>query len=541
MGYGVPVLAFLRCAVFVAFALPLISTPLASAGTADFQTRIIGGSDATSGAWPNIVAILRSSDHQLFCGGTLIAPRVVVTAAHCVPAGTTAASVEVAIGALTLSAITPSQRVVVTTITRHPDYNALSSVNDLALLLLASPSSVAPMPLIDPAVTTLSAGATLAIAGWGNQTPSPIPGGADLLPDTLRENTVLYRANSVCTTAYAGFFDATTMFCASGAGTTPVADTCQGDSGGPITLTISGVRTLVGGTSFGTGCGQSAYPGVYTRLSAVWSWVAQAVTSSTVLSVTNAGAAVTTTWLDVAASLTTWPISGYSVTIGGLPQTLLTTATSATGVVTAAGAIDISVQTNLGASPGGITSWSGTPTPSRAPIVTATVSRNATVGSTLTASGTSDDPWGGPLQYQWSADDVAIAGATASTYLPIAANVGRTISVTVAATNAVGTATASARDEGKTTSKPIANTSNVATKGRPIVGKFLTVRPPAVTAYPVPKITYQWLINGKAITNKTRAFYRIVKADRGRRLSCRMTFENSLGATSVASKPVKVQ
>lgn len=51
----------------------------------------------------------------------------------------------------------------------------------------------------------------------------------------------------------------------------PPRDACQGDSGGPLVVNY----TLVGIVSWGEGCADTAYPGVYTRVSNYHSWVAQ--------------------------------------------------------------------------------------------------------------------------------------------------------------------------------------------------------------------------------------------------------------------------
>ena len=110
--------------------------------------RIIGGTPALAGDWPSIAALLTKSEDNAFfaqfCGGTLIAPRVVLTAAHCVVtnAGVVSAdSLDVTVGALDLRVTTRAERIAVSEITVHPDYDPRFHDDDVALLTLAQAST----------------------------------------------------------------------------------------------------------------------------------------------------------------------------------------------------------------------------------------------------------------------------------------------------------------------------------------------------------------------------------------------------------------
>ena len=179
-------------------------------------------------------------------------------------------SLDVTVGALDLTDTTRAERIAVSEITVHPDYDPRSHDDDVALLTLAQASTATPMPMIsapqalpDPP----TAGYLLDVAGWGNLDAN----GFDF-PEVLHDVSVPLVANTDCATAYGSTFEAAKMLCA---GVIPAGgvDSCQGDSGGPLTRDFTGTRTLVGIVSFGIGCGLGDFPGVYARVSNYTSFI----------------------------------------------------------------------------------------------------------------------------------------------------------------------------------------------------------------------------------------------------------------------------
>ena len=151
-----------------------------------------------------------------------------------------------------------------------------------------------------------------------------------------------------------------------------------------------------------------------------------------------------------------------------------------------------------------------------------TISGTAKVGSTLTAVPGTWGPAPVTLTYQWKANGVAITGATAATYKPVAANVGKTLTVTVTGTK-TGYTTAAKISAATAAVTPGALTAPVPTiSGTAKVGSTLTAVPGTWGPSPV-TLTYQWKANGVAITGATAATYKPVAAIVGKTLTVTVT------------------
>lgn len=265
-------------ALVFACALTLAAAP-SSAATKPASGRahasIVGGGPANPVSWPYVVAIYRK-DH-LHCGGSVIAPTKVLTAAHCVE-GFNLANFVVIAGRPNLRDTSVGQSIGIAAGQVHPDF-VDTGMHDMAVLTLAQPTTAQPIVLASAAEDAAATveGALLQVAGWGAQNPLGIR-----LSAILKRTTERVRATRRCLRAYTpDLFKPLTMICALGRRLRrfgrPAIHTsaCSGDSGGPLVAqTPVGVRQ-VGIVSFGGAlCGLPGSPTAYSRVASGLDFIA---------------------------------------------------------------------------------------------------------------------------------------------------------------------------------------------------------------------------------------------------------------------------
>ncbi len=132
---------------------------------------IIGGSDASSGK-PWMASLRRKTDKgsEHFCGGSLIAPRWILTAAHCVRDIEQANKIEVALGGVKEDASDAKEKLLANKIIMHPSYDNDSVKNDIALIRLAKAASAKPVEL---EAQEPPAGTPMEAIGWGLSEATP--------------------------------------------------------------------------------------------------------------------------------------------------------------------------------------------------------------------------------------------------------------------------------------------------------------------------------------------------------------------------------
>ncbi|MCA1673597.1 MAG: serine protease [Actinobacteria bacterium] len=237
-----------RLALAVAAGLALLSTPMAAGSPAD--PLIVGGQSASTAQHPWMVALTTSASESAYCGGALVAPDRVVTAAHCI-SGYPPSSVRVIAGRTDLRS-SEGEELLVQQVWIHPGYRSPTQGNDVAVLALDRAVPYGTVPLeTDPGA--YQAGTWATVLGWGytaeHGPSSPV----------LRSAQIPLISDTDCTATYREF-DSQVMVCASDP--RGGVDACYGDSGGPL---VADGR-LIGITSWGSGCARQGTPGVFVRV-----------------------------------------------------------------------------------------------------------------------------------------------------------------------------------------------------------------------------------------------------------------------------------
>jgi hypothetical protein len=255
------------------------ATPSAS-GTSTVDPKIIGGTETTIAKAPWMAQLWyyddkgtsdTSDDIGFFCGGSVVSPTKILTAAHCVKGYDWHANGTIVTGTDQLPTDNPDGSVdlhggTVSGVWRqwnHPSFNATTIDNDIAVLTLPNPVSAKPINITTSNDTSsYTAGTNATVYGWGRTSST-----TDDIAQTLRTATLPMVSDATCSSTYTTDFVAGHMVCAgtpaTGSDSGTVA-TCNGDSGGPL---IVGGK-IIGVVSWGVhDCVASGAYSVFTKVS----------------------------------------------------------------------------------------------------------------------------------------------------------------------------------------------------------------------------------------------------------------------------------
>jgi hypothetical protein len=478
-----------------------------------------------------------------FCGGTVIAPYAILTAAHCIiqqqaappapPVIFTPNDFVVVTGAQDLGG-NLGQHIAVRAIVTHPQFVQTSSVldKDLAVVLLRTPTSAAGTARS----TTTPTSGPATVYGWGGT-----DGAGTIFPPTLKTATLAIQPAGDCGAAFPS------SICAGL--TTP--NVCIGDSGGPFLVStpagrrlagvISGILSPMGGP---TTCGADSSG--FTDVSLFAAWIdAQLKPELTGVHASIVNGNVRVTWTAIpggaAPSATIFTSNdplhprataagATSLDVGGLP--VHTPLTFSVRVQNAWGTSQMSV-------PGSFT-LTGPPGISAAALAKSAIGAQiVTNGAAVTVKA----QYGLDTVHLTTTPGVQLADAAAAqeVSIPLAGLLpARTYRVRLVAQSAGGTTASAFLTLTTPAVKPVSK-AKPKLRGTARVGRTVTCTSGTWLGAPAPKLTYRWRIGTRVSSRYRSSRLKLASSMRGRKVACVVTARNAAGSVTARSPAVTVR
>jgi trypsin len=486
--------------------------------------KIVGGTVTQITSVPWQVALLTNygaTDFQAqFCGGSIISERWILTAAHCLENRGNVLqpnAIKILSGQTKLNQFIVSPGLSVSRIILHPEYDFRTYRNDIALIELSSPIpfNANQKPIGLPEGPMPSAGTIAKVSGWGS-----IRYLSNVYPTNLLSAEVSLVRNQECLQRY-GNFIAQVMFCA--AHPNFHQDTCQGDSGGPLAVFDSQLGwRILGVTSFGNGCADRPFPGVYSRVLSFKDWIqgylppppSPVIASASLFgrefsnsrlairsSISGKPTSVSYSWFrcQVPAASTS-DIAGTCIDTGNQRDSMLVDGADVgsylVGRITA---------TNSNGTTQAFTNYTG--------LIHPGISGVPVPGKRLTFVVAGSVPWNSSFSYQWIRNGTPITGQTGQSYSVAKSDRGKsvTLRVQVSREGFVESLNSSPLAVGKSLPKPKSSLN-----GEPVFDKVL--KSEFSFGSLKPKLSYQWMRNGSPINRATKSSYRLTTSDIGKKV-----------------------
>jgi secreted trypsin-like serine protease len=251
---------------FLAGLIALNGCAVADLGGEDGVDKIVGGTNADITEFPWQISMQTPSGFH-FCGGSILDAEWILTASHCVD-GQSPSDFRIVAGVTRVSQSSSGQVRNVAQIIMFPGYVTPEEGKDVSLVRLSTPltlnsTTVKAIPIVtaaDASAGVTNPGVNSTVTGWGTLSS----GGSS--PDNLQKVTVPIISNADADAAYDDIAITADQLAAGLLGIGG-KDSCQGDSGGPLVVQTSSGTKLAGVVSWGFGCADPDFPGMYARVS----------------------------------------------------------------------------------------------------------------------------------------------------------------------------------------------------------------------------------------------------------------------------------
>jgi secreted trypsin-like serine protease len=251
---------------FLAGLLALNGCAAADLGGDDGADKIVGGTNASITEFPWQISMQTPSGFH-FCGGSILDSEWILTASHCVD-GQSPSDFRIVAGITRVSQSSTGQIRNVAQIIMFPGYVTPENGKDVALVRMSSPldlsganaKAIGIVTAADASAGATNPGVNTTVTGWGTLSS----GGSS--PDNLQKVTVPIISNADADAAYTDV-SITADQLAAGLLGVGGKDSCQGDSGGPLVVGSGSSAKLAGVVSWGFGCADPRFPGMYARVS----------------------------------------------------------------------------------------------------------------------------------------------------------------------------------------------------------------------------------------------------------------------------------